>query len=221
DAERREAELAERVAVRTAELERALDSQRTLLAELHHRTKNNLQLVSSILSYEGETLASDADEQRVEAAQDRIRALARLHDLLYASTPTDKTDLGYFLDRFIQELTGLVGHRGLTINPAITVDRTVPVDTAIRVALMINEIVLNTLEHAHADGHGCSVDIAVTDDDTHISVVASDNGPGIVADVETRRGLGVELIGLLAKGLGGTAEHDGTAGVRWEISVPR
>ncbi|TVQ27194.1 MAG: sensor histidine kinase [Spirochaetaceae bacterium] len=226
ESEQREIVLEEKVADRTADLEtaliaerQALDANRVLLAELHHRTKNNLQLVSSMLSFERDSLADPVDASWVEGAQNRIWSLSRLHDLLFASTPSEETDLAYFLREYLREVTDLVGHRPAEVSTDVSVDGPVPVDLAIRVALILHEIALGAIDSALRSDSTPRLRIGVSAYDGRVRITTSDAVPDEPAGT-AREELGRQIVVSLAESVGGTAIVDRSGGTAWMIDLP-
>ncbi len=226
ESEQREIVLEERVADRTADLETALiaerdalDANRALLAEMHHRTKNNLQLVSSMLSFERDALANPVDAAWVEGAQNRIWSLSRLHDALFAATPSQETDLAYFLQEYLREVTDLVGHRPVDLSTDVSVDGLVPVDLALRVALILHEIALGAIDRALRSDAAPRLRIGVSAYDGRVRITTSDAVPDEPADT-AREELGRQIVVSLAESAGGTAFVDQTGGTAWIIDLP-
>lgn len=218
-AQERQRELEETVARRTRELSGALAQQKLLLKEIHHRTKNNLQLVASLLSLEygnGEATSSDA----LVRAERRLGSLARIHDLLYLSTNTNSTNLQAYLEDYFREISTITDLRGLQLAPEIDLPVDVAVDWAIRVGLIVNEIVINASEHAGSGDEAATLAIRIAHRDQHLVLLAEDNGSGHGADGTSDGGLGIGIIESLAATLDGSATHSLAPGFRWEIRVP-
>jgi two-component sensor histidine kinase len=214
----RQKELEDTVETRTSELSEALESQKLLLSEIHHRTKNNLQLVSSLLSLESDMTAQDP-RYWIDQGQYRIQALARAHDLLYASTDTSSTDLSMFVREYVSLIAEVADTHGLTLNASVTVTASTPLDWAIRLAILVNEIVLNAIQHATAADGSTVLTLAMRQHDGHLTIEAADNGPGSTG-IGGNNGSGVGLIKSIATSLGGSAAARTDGGVKWDVLVP-
>jgi two-component system, sensor histidine kinase PdtaS len=210
---REERALLESVAAQAAiAVESGRGVMRGLVAqEIHHRVKNNLQTVASLLRLRG----SAGDPSRALAdSVDRVLSIAEVHDLLTASREgaVDLADL-------VRRLATMLGH-GLGAEPAPTelAPVTVPGETATSVALVFCELYANALEHGGGDA---SVRLAEEDGTAVLEV--RDRGPGLPRDFDPQRSLGLKIAyALVADDLGGTIElvpaHPGVrAVVRWSV----
>lgn len=223
--ERRQVELEEAVEARTSELSDALGEQKLLLAELHHRTKNNLQLVGSMLWFEADSLDATASAQKIESVQRRIHSLGRVHDLLYATSGTGDVNISAFIADYLDEAVLVVDTRSVVITRTLEANVRLRTDLAIRLGLILNEIVINTLEHAvdqaaPGDSGHRAIDIALRVEDSDLVLVAADDGPGITIGPSERIGTGIQLIESMATRLGGSAVLEAENGTRWTIRLP-
>ena len=189
----------------------SLREKEALLREIHHRVKNNLQIIHSMLNLQ---LHQVEDQQAVEMfreSQNRVFTMALIHEKLYQSESLARIDL----PEYIRSLTGnLFLSYGVTgvIKPRLNVeDISLDVDTAIPCALIINELVSNALKHAfpaprRAAG-GCEVGIDLRRGAGHGYILTiSDNGVGLPKgfDVQAGKSLGLKLVSVLAKQLNGS-----------------
>lgn len=218
--ERRQQELEDAVVARTRELAGALQDQKLLLAELHHRTKNNLQLVSSMLMFEeggvgDPTLASD-----IQSARRRIHALGRVHDLLYAKADVSDVDVTSFIADYLDAVVLMVDSLGVDIRHHLEANVRVRTDLAIRVGLMLNEIVVNSVEHAGGFGAGTTIDITLRSQDNDLILIVNHDGPGISGNVDERMGLGIQIVESMASRLGGSAVICAESGTSWTVCLP-
>lgn len=179
-------------------LNEALELQHVLVKEINHRVKNSLQLVSSMLS-----LQAGADPVVAEPLKDasvRIAAIARAHDRLYRSTQVHEIDLAEYLGDVCGDLTEVTAHC------EVVCDTSEPMlmntDRAIRVALLVTELVTNAAKHAYSAGHPGYVLVRVVRVGSEIArITIRDNGKGLPPDFEIGRGggLGMRLIMALAQ----------------------
>lgn len=219
--EEREQELALLVTERTSELGHALDAQKLLLKEIHHRTKNNLQLVSSMIHLEESYSDKPAVKKSADQSQARIRALARIHERLYATTNGGLTDLGTYLADYITDIRTITDGYQLGVDPFIELDCKVSLDMAIRASIMINEIVLNELEGSAEATQQSDLRLAARHLNGRLILTVDHElptGSGVVPD--SRQDIGIGLVEGLAQSLGGTAERVIDRGVHWRIDIP-
>lgn len=180
-------------------LRSAVDQQKMLLKELNHRVKNSLQLVASMLQ-----LQAGSTERRSELAEasNRVMAIARAHEHLYRGTDVTRIDLGEYLSdigREIERSTApcnidVAAPDGILVNP----------DRAIAIALIVNELVTNSVKHAYPDKSACQVWVRADVADDTLTVSVRDGGVGLPTgfDLKTAtRTLGMRIVNSLAKQL--------------------
>ncbi|TPK20339.1 PAS domain-containing protein [Mesorhizobium sp. B2-5-9] len=208
---------------RTAELEAALEAQTTLLHEVDHRVKNNLQMISSLILMQSRTV-SDANLKRsLGTMLERIEALSTVHRRLYQSKDVSKFDVSDFAKDLISDLLTASGRS--EINPTLDLEPVVvPAEKATPVALMVNELVTNALKHAFKekpDGtRSGSIGIKMSQPDGHLNIEVSDDGVGM-AGANGDASFGMRLIKSLARQLRADIEwRDAGPGTRVVISMP-
>lgn len=217
---RRERELESKVQERTAELSDALSEQKLLLAELHHRTKNNLQLVSSILSLGKHGETDTATRGAIESGQMRINALGRMHDQLYADTGRGDTDVNSFLENYLTDAQMMAGPDRCQISSSLDVTQRVSLDLAIRLALALNEIVMDTIEYAESVNRTLELTVSAFETNAAVVLTTRDNGGEAKEPDDRVSGTGVDIIRAMVKRVGGSAELRMENGVVWEITLP-
>lgn len=201
------------------QVQTALQEQRTLLAELHHRTKNNLQLVSSMLDLEADTRLNHPDHASLEAAKQRIKSLATVHDKLYFSSRPGEIDLSSYLLDYAEEIGSIAQVFNAHIDAQADGPVLIETDRAIRLAVVVNELVMNAVEHAAGGETLVTVGLVIRSTAHEAVVTISDDGPGM--DVANDRAqYGVSLVRQLAGQLQGRADVTSSGGTRWEIAVP-
>ena len=203
-----------------AEFRQALADKDERFRDLHHRMKNSLQMISSLLVLETRGIADRDAASRLEDAQDRIQTLVRIHERLYAAQDggAEEIDAAAQLTALCEELarsTGAVA-RGV----AIVVNAQpcpIPFDKLTPLALLVSELVTNAVKHAApavAGGTGTPARITVTFGPDSVAGFARlsvfDTGPGLPADFDLQRpaGLGLRLVSSFARQLGGTLSVD-------------
>jgi len=211
------AELQARVAARTAEL-RERDS---LLQEIHHRVKNNLQVISSLINMQVRTIRDDPTRTALRQCQSRVETMAQIHEMLYQSK--DYARVPFW--RYARELANRVLYAS-GISPAgIALDYdmaqiSLPVDQAIPCALILNELVSNALKHAFPKGVG-TIRIELRHISEH-SVVLSvgDDGIGISTEFDPAqsKSLGVQLVSTLARQLNAEVEIIRSPGTTFRLT---
>jgi two-component sensor histidine kinase len=215
-------ELEERVVARTQELQDEMDRRQLaqqaqysllqekegLLHEVHHRVKNNLQVIVSLLRLEGNRNTDTGTTAVLHDMQGRIRAMALLHESLYRSGTTASLDLGAYLKLVATQSfrASAPGDGSIRLELAL-VTAQLSMDQASPCGLLVNELVSNALKHGFPKGLSGEVRVQLTADEGSglLTLQVSDNGIGLPDDFELKRkhSLGLVLAGDLARQIGG------------------
>lgn len=198
------------------------------LQEIHHRIKNNLQVISSLLSMQTHYQNNPAVTEALHEAHGRIRSMALLHERLYLSREEGKIVFREYIADIIANIFRLLGVERSRINVKIDVkDVYLDMDTAVPCALIINELVTNSIVHAFRSDESGQLRIEmkpeVTDEGTNnFKFVFSDNGAGLPAEIdpENAKSMGLKIISLLTKQLGGTLTVHRNNGTTFRIEFP-
>jgi two-component sensor histidine kinase len=216
--------LLSKAALTNVELERRVKEKDILLSEIHHRVKNSLQVVSSLLSLEADRIEDPSILEMLQNSQNRIRSMAMIHQTLYQSKDFGRVDFQAFLDSFVPTLIQSFGTHPEQIALGIRVDGIrLPIDAAIPCGLIVNELISNALKHGFPNQRRGSIAI----DFQHLpnnraQLAVSDDGVGIPQGVqlENSNTLGVQLVYLLAGQLGGTVTVHRSEPTRFEVIFP-
>jgi PAS domain S-box-containing protein len=216
-----QAEIAER---RRAEgqLKASVDEKEVLLREIHHRVKNNLQTISSLLYLQSRRTEDEQILGVLQDSQGRVRSMSLVHEKLYQSRDLARIDFDEYVRNLVSYLLRSYGIDSDVIKLRIGVrDVFLSVDTAIPCGLIINELVSNSLKHAFPDGRGGEICINLgPDGDGRLVLVVSDDGVGWPEDLDFKNttSLGLQLVNSLVKQLEGTIELDQRRGVSFKIT---
>jgi len=210
------------------QLRATLRAKTALLQEVDHRVKNNLQVISSLLSLQAGTTQ---DPQVIQALQDsgrRVRTMAMIHERLSLSPDLASIDAGRHLRTLVDYLIGAYGGWERDIITTVEVDEvSLDMDTAIPCSLIINELVSNALKHAfpaegdRPAGEEGEIRVELREvGDGELCLMVSDNGVGLPPEVDWRdaSSLGLQLVNMLAGQLEGTLEVDRRAGTAFKIT---
>ena len=216
--ERKQAENAIRVAL----LERE-----TLLKEVHHRVKNNLQVISSLLHLQSQHAPDPASVELLRECQQRVRSMALVHECLYQSSDFAQVDFKDYIESLANYLFRSYRVRAELICLEVDVHGIrLPIDAAVPCGLLVNELISNCLKHAfqHRDNGRIRVQLAPVAEGEALLFV-SDDGVGLPSSVdpETAETFGMQLIAALAKQLHGRLQiiRQGGTAVRMTFPVPR
>ena len=203
------------------QLRRMLKEKESLLREVHHRVKNNLQVISSLLNLQSASIKDPVVNQLFRECQVRITSIALLHETLHRSNDLSRIKMG----DYIRTLTGHL-FRSYGVDPNVIMlelnvdDIDFDIDTGLTCGLIIDELVSNCLKHAFVDDSGGKVRIDLVDHvDGTFTLCVSDDGIGIPKDgvLNNPDSLGLELVTLLAEKLDGSTELRSGAGTEWQI----
>jgi two-component sensor histidine kinase len=203
----------ERVEAQRATLERqtvSLQQRETLLREVHHRVKNNMQVMSSLLSLQARAALHPETRRMLEDNQNRIQSMALLHEILYQSEDLAMVDFPKYVLRTVDYLFRSFGVKDRQIRLRTELDQLeLELDDALPFGLLISEVVSNSLKHAFPQGRGGEVSVFLRQhSDKTISLILSDDGIGMPRELDwaTTRSLGLRLVRALAQQLRGTLE---------------
>ncbi len=191
-------------------IKNSLREKEVLLQEIHHRVKNNLQVISSLLNLQSGYIKDERVKQLFRESQDRVKSMALIHEKLYKSTDLARIDFSEYVRSLTQMLFQSYRSSRGTIELKARVEPVfLDIDTAVPVGLMLNELVSNSLKHAFPTGGPGTIFIDLeprSKDDYTLSI--RDNGVGVPADfdVDTSNSLGLRLVRILTKQIGGTLE---------------
>jgi two-component sensor histidine kinase len=203
----------ERVQAQQATLDRqnvSLQQRETLLREIHHRVKNNMQVMSSLLSLQARAALNPETRRMLEDNQNRIQSMALLHEILYQSEDLAMVDFPKYVLRTVDNLFRSCGVKDGQIRLHTELDQlALELDDALPFGLLISEVVSNSLKHAFPQGRSGEVSVFLhQQSDTTISLRLSDDGIGLPAELDwsTTRSLGLRLVRTLAQQLRGNLE---------------
>ena len=215
--------LEQEIEQRTALLETLITEKEILLQESHHRIKNNLQIVSSLLYLQSEQTQNRQTQAMLADSQNRVQAMALLHEKLSESEDLAKIDFAEYVTAMGAYLFQAYTADQANIHLTIEIDHIfLGIDAAIPCSLIVTELVSNALKHAFPPGLKQEGNILVSlrqaPGDQH-QLVISDNGIGLPAelDLQTTDSLGLLLVKRLARQLGGTLQVDRNGGTIFTI----
>jgi two-component sensor histidine kinase len=177
------------------------------LAEIHHRVKNNLQIVSSLLRLQSGKFADPAVREVFIECRDRINAMARLHEQLYHELGQSHLDFAPHLRELTEMLLRSHKPAGCKLTLNVSADHVpLDLDQSILLSLIANELLLNSLKHAFHGRVAGKVDAELHTARDRVTLIIRDDGTGIVpppVEVEEQRGTGMDLVQAMSRQLGG------------------
>lgn len=200
----------------------SLEEKEVLLREIHHRVKNNMQVISSLLRLQSRSFKDDMILEKFKVAQNRIRSMALIHESLYKARDLARINLSDYVSRLTTHLRSLykIGKGTVKFNLDIK-DINLDISKAIPCGLIISEVMSNSLKHAFPDGRPGEIQVkGSTDKKGKCTLVIKDTGVGIPGDLDLYQTdtLGMQLVTDLVKQLGGTIKLDREGGTSFIIS---
>jgi PAS domain S-box-containing protein len=206
------------------QLRASLKQNEVLLREVHHRVKNNLQVVSSLLNLQSRNMKEKTCEQVFSESRSRIQSMALIHEKLYKASDLAHIDFKEYITSLLGDLFYSFGANANRIAIKLDIEAApLTVDTATPCALITNELVSNCLKHAFPDSGSGMIRIGFAAGEEEFELVVSDNGVGLPEDIDPQhpRTLGLRLVNTLVKQLGGRMEVRRTDGAEFRIRFKR
>ncbi len=203
-----------------AKLERALAQREILLKEIHHRVKNNMAVISSLLSLHERDIEDPMAREVFRAMRGRIRTMSLVHEQLYRSGDFERVDLGRYIDQVVRTLVQSQDDASgrITVRREIS-EVTLDLERAIPCGLILTELLSNALKHAFPTGRSGTVLVSLREGASgEVELAVEDDGVGTAA--AERGGFGLHMVELLTHQLGGTVELDVAAGRRVVVRFP-
>jgi len=205
----------------------AVAQQELLMQEIHHRVKNNLQVVASLLNLQASRIRQPEARAEFQSARDRVRTLATLHRHLYAHGEVHTINMREFLIELCSQLFQAMGEK---VGERLRLEIEAPElkmssDQAVPLALIVTEAVSNAVKYAFPGGRRGSISVCLTADLDHAELEIVDDGVGIPAgrvetEAGTRDGIGIQLIRGFARQLGATLQIEEGNGTRYKVCLP-
>jgi PAS domain S-box-containing protein len=208
----------------TKQIEASLAEKETLLKEVHHRVKNNLQIIASLLNLQIRKINDPTTIEALKDCQSRVRSMALVHEHLYRGKDFAHIDLGNYIRALATVLfnSSDARQRGVQFDLGIH-DIYVDTNTAIPLGLISNELITNSLKYAFKEKKDGKLSITATEDPVALTFVVADNGVGLAPDItlENQTSLGLQLVSTLTDQLNGTVVIDRTGGTKFTFTFPK
>jgi PAS domain S-box-containing protein len=198
----------------------SLQEKETLLKEIHHRVKNNLQIVSALLSLQAEAVQHPRILAALRDSENRLRAMALIHEILYQSKDLQRLNFSSYIQCLADSILFANSTRPDSINLIYNLEPVfLNLETAIPCGLLLNELVTNALKHAFPDGRQGDISITLQHAANHYILSVQDNGIGIpeTLNLENLKSLGLRIARDLSQQLRGTLELDRNSGTCFQL----
>ncbi len=202
------------------ELSASLKEKEILLKEIHHRVKNNMQIISSLLSLQAKTIPDKETQEIFDESRNRIRSMALIHEKLYQSKDFFRVDFkGYVVD-LLNNLMISYGPKGKNVKAEVNIkDISFNIDSAITLGLIINELASNAYKHAFKEKQDGKITVSITKENRKYIFIVKDNGTGIPENLDITKSetLGLQLVDTLVGQLYGKFEVRNNEGTEVRI----
>jgi len=201
-------------------LRHALSEKELLIKEIHHRVKNNLQLISSILYIKMSDMEESSAREFLQDTRYKIRSIALIHERLLQSESVDQVDVSDYLTRLVQDIEASQFRAELRIRYQLEIEtHLLNLDIAIHCGLIINELLTNSIKHAFRGQTQGTIFISLTRVGDEFTLVVSDNGSGLPENIAPGKSgsFGMQLIDIFIRQLEGTVQIDRTTGTRFTV----
>ncbi len=219
-------ELEREVEVRTRtehRLRASLVEKDVLLNEIHHRVKNNIQVITSLLNMQADHAKNADTRQALTTSQDRLRSIALVHEMFYHSEDLARVDLVSYLNSTTSYLLSAYGADPKKVDVRVDCSpMSVTIDTAIPLGLITNELTSNALKHAFPEQRRGTIRISLKENCSSVQLVVADNGVGIPKQMQWNqpKTLGLQLVHSLTGQIKGAIELEQEEGTCVTLSLP-
>ncbi|MBL4656069.1 MAG: PAS domain S-box protein, partial [Bacteroidia bacterium] len=203
-------------------LKRSLQEKEILLKEIHHRVKNNLQIISSILSLQSSYLNDKRTINILKESQDRIKSMAFIHESLYQTKDFSSINISEYIENLSKNLVYSFGTECSFVNLKLDTDNIdLSLDTAIPCGLIINELVSNSLKYAFPDNHKGEIKITLKQKNKRLILTIADNGVGLPSGLNFKKteSLGLQLVNTLVEQVNGDITKMNVKGTKFIITL--
>ncbi|MFO0879053.1 MAG: PAS domain S-box protein [Gemmataceae bacterium] len=204
-------------------LRTSLHEKEVLLREVHHRVKNNLQIISTLLDLQSDHTQDPPALEMFRESRDRVKAMALMHERMYRSKDLARIHFAEYVEQLMRDLKRTYQRPGVEIALQMTLDGTsLPLDQAIPCGLLLNELVSNCFKHAFVGRTTGKIEVFLSNQGNGSELTVADNGVGFPAHLDFRATttFGLQLVQTLVAQLHGTIDLDSRAGSRFIVRFP-
>lgn len=206
-------------------IEKQNNQKEILLKEIHHRVKNNLQVISSLLSLQSNNIEDENALSAVKEGQNRVKSIALIHQKLYQNDDISQVDFDEYAEELISYLRSAHELQHTTVDVQVETNSIqLDIDTAVPLGLILNELVSNSFKHAFKAGDEGIINVSLgyaNNQHNRLLLVVQDNGKGLPKNlkIEETSSLGLKLVRMLCLQLDGTLSYSNGTGSRFDIEI--
>ncbi|UMQ58468.1 MASE1 domain-containing protein [Leptospira interrogans] len=209
-------------------LQLSLNEKEVMLKEIHHRVKNNLQVISSLLSMQSDYVQDKQSLSVFIESQNRLRTMSMIHEELYQSENLGKIQYSVYIEKLLNQLFQVYGKSDSVVLVTLLESLDITVNRAIPIGLIINELVSNSLKYAFPEGRSIpnkpELRVSFSKSGENLEMRVEDNGIGMPFgfDLKDSNSLGLKLVNILVRQLGGKIDFssDSKKGTQFKIHIP-
>jgi two-component sensor histidine kinase len=206
-----------------SKLNKSLAGKTLLMRELHHRVKNNLAVIASLLAMQADMLTDERAVRALSDSQQRVMSMALIHQSLHGSNHLDKLNFGEYLEKLANQVPEAYAIEGDLVNVRVVAeDIDLPMHRVISCGLIVNELLSNALKYAYRRGDGGEISVQfMRMESGQLSLSCQDNGVGIPESFDWKHSssLGLRIIQLLTEQLDGQLTLDRSRGTKFELRL--
>lgn len=200
----------------------SLREKEQLLKEIHHRVKNNLQIIYSLLNLQSSLITDETHLEAMRDSRNRIKSMALVHEMLYSSSDLSSINLDAYIRSLIQHLSFTYSNPRQDIQYDVQIDKKISleIDRMIPLGLLVNEMISNSLKYAFPERDG-NITIKLQTEGEYYIFSVSDNGVGLHENFDPAKveSLGMQLIFMLADQMDASLEMNGKNGLAYRIKL--
>jgi two-component system, sensor histidine kinase PdtaS len=201
-------------------IEKALQEREILLREIHHRVKNNLQIISSLLSLQSRSLPDSGAQDAINESRNRVKSMSLIHEQLYQEDNTSGVDMRDYIQRLVSSLVSSYGVSPEKIEVRVDADEILlDVDSAIPLGLILNELISNSMKYAFPGPRSGAITISLKDMMKELRLVVQDNGVGYDPDKKETKSFGLNMVNSLMRKLRAEMSVVSNSGTSVELTI--
>jgi len=203
------------------QLQEELKEKEILIKEIHHRVKNNLAVVSSLMSLQANKTKDEFHYSLFDESRNKINAISELHSNVYQTESISSLSIYDYITKLINNLREFYAHSNKQIELVAEIEKiSIPMDKALPLALIINELVTNAFKHAFNDAVEGRINVKINANGKEFQLIVNDIGAGLEHDTNYSNSLGLEIVKDLVEQLNGSYSFNNSNGLHFEMTFP-
>lgn len=205
-------------------IRQSLKEKNVMLAEIHHRVKNNLAIVSGLLELETHDTDDEQTADFIRKSQTRIKSMAIVHEKLYQSNNLSNVNLREYVEELTETIRTNWTDKNSSLRFNLDIDEVdININQAIPLSLIIHELITNSIKHAFDSNLSGRIEVEIQESSNYINLRISDNGDNVPTDfdIDSYQKLGLSLVQILTQQLGGSLTYDVLGGLTYRMSFEK